>query len=102
MDLARFVDHPLRKQRRVLQRVAPGDGPMVVPARPFAHILIWRAECTISKSIIEGNELIATLPQQVNQFADMVSFQPITVKQQNLLGLVTEQVLPYLLEVIEY
>src|SRR5579864_1903025 len=81
--------HPLGKFWRALGRLALGDGPMLQPASALiAHVGVGQAIGRIQERLSEGDKAIAAFADELDDVADVVSFELSCVQQQDLPRLV--------------
>src|SRR5580765_5844288 len=98
MQDLRSVNHPLRKYRRSLRGLAQRDRPVVEPAGAFlSHVGVGQAVGLVAQSVSQGDEVIASLAHDIEQFANVVGLELVTVKQQNLFWLIPDSLLCELL-----
>jgi len=76
-----------------LGRLAARDGPVLDPAgTSFTDESVGQAVGRIAERVFERDEAVAALAHQVQKFTDVVGFELIGVKQENLFGLVADEV----------
>src|SRR5207302_845712 len=89
LNRPRLFNHPRRKLRRTLWRLAPRNRPVIEPARPFfAHKRVRQAISLIAQRIFQRDEPVPALSDHLGQLIEVVGFQLIAMQQQNLFGLV--------------
>src|SRR5438105_8309122 len=82
----RPVNHPLREYWRILRRLATCNGTVIEPPGSFfSDVIIGQAVGLIAQVFFDGDESVSTFGNILQQFADMVGFEPIAAQEQNLL-----------------